>query len=198
MPKPRIADVQAAKAKDASPALRTALLTECAERTFPVYELLRDRPSAEAFKQAIGYGWEFAAGKKIPMADIEACSLGIGIESKYYYGKKNDTLGNYSLSFHWILESIERRSKGAYEAFGDGMATYLAVVELVEETLNASLPPAERSETARPHELIWQDSALALIAGWKGAPHRGMFDSLGNKPPAWIGERFPIHQRKPA
>lgn len=57
----------------ASPYARVALVCECADRTYDVYEAYWEGEYSPSVARAIAIGWDFACGLEVDSRDAQAC-----------------------------------------------------------------------------------------------------------------------------
>lgn len=192
-----VIDENIRKAGKADARLRAALIAECAERAYPVYENAWDGTFADCFKRAIEIGWDFALGRPVDAKEVQACLAEIDTHVDSYLDDGNDLPGTYCVLAKRVLECLsakedkehnEDKEADAYKAFGRGISTYIDVATFAEadaDMAHSDQPPEDEAESKAKE---WADKALALISAWQGAPSRGMFDALGPKPPEWLGD----------
>lgn len=183
-----LSDEKLQNAEKAGPRLRTALLAECAERAFKVYEETWEGALAPSIARAIEIGWDFALGKTVDAQEVAACLAEIDTHVDFYLDDGNDLPGTYCVLAKRILESLSTSESDAYLAFGRGVVTYIDVANFAEAAANQTNGSQPKRKDAANQERDWSDRAMALIASWPGDAVRDMFASLGPKPPAWVDD----------
>jgi hypothetical protein len=172
------------RVREASPQARTALVSECAERVYPLYEEMWGGSYYVAVRRGIEMGWNFACGLPID-EDLKARLLEHMLDAVTFFREdatRDDLLANpLTVALRGLQSMVE-----------DEEESCLAVARGLGSTLSSAQSAGNRprdddnEKRAMAEEEAWQDEALTLIDGWQGVAKRDMFDTIGEKPPGWL------------
>jgi hypothetical protein len=181
-----IIDTLKMRASKASPQVRTALVSECAERVYPVYEEWWSGSFYVAIRRAIEMGWNFGCGIKVDDELMRTYLDHVQDAVAYYREEGIDLLGDTVTVALRVLESMCPKEEESCLAVARGLLSTRKAANAAEVMADRATPRPDRTKRARAEEEAWQEAALSLIDGWKGLAKRNMFDAIGEKPPDWL------------
>jgi hypothetical protein len=177
-------DTHKQRVRTASPQARTALVSECAERVYPLYEEMWWGSYYVAVRRAIEMGWNFACGLPID-AELKARYLEHVLDAVTFFREdttQDSLLANPLTVALRVLQSMVEDEEESCLAVARGLGSTLSSAQSAGHT------PGDDDTSARAmaEEEAWQEAALARIDGWQGVAKRDMFDAIGEKPPEWL------------
>jgi hypothetical protein len=176
------------RVRKASPQARTALVSECAERVYPIYEEMWWGSFYISVRRAIEMGWNFGCGLPID-EELKARYLEHVLDAVTYYLKEatEDRLLASTVTVALrVLESMVQDEEESCFAVARGLLSARRVANGAEAIADRHTHREDKTKRARAEEEAWQEAALTLIDGWQGVTKRDMFDGIGEKPPDWL------------
>jgi hypothetical protein len=176
------------RASKASPLARTALVSECAERVYPIYEEMWWGSFYVAVRRAIEMGWNFGCGLPIDAA-LKGRYLEHVQDAVTFYREEateDALLANPVTVALRVLESMVEDEEQSCLAVARGLLSTLNSAKVAEAMADRHTPRDDNMKRAVAEEEAWQEAALTLIDGWNGVAKRNMFDGIGEKPPDWL------------
>jgi hypothetical protein len=174
------------RVRNASPYARTALVAECGDRVFPVYEEYWVGTYYPEVGRSIEIGWSYACGAKVEASEIQSCLVRVEGLVEFYYEEGRELLASTVTVVLRILESMSPVEEESCLAVARGLIYAVDTANQAEAMASQTPPSLSRTRVAREEERAWQNQALQLINGWQGFATRNMFDSLDDKPPRWL------------
>jgi hypothetical protein len=176
------------RVRQASPQARSALVSECAERVYPIYEEMWWGSFYVAVRRAIEMGWNFGCGLPIDAA-LKGRYLEHVQDAVTFYREEateDALLANPVTVALRVLESMVEDEEQSCLAVARGLLSTLNSAKVAEAMADRHTPRDDNMKRAVAEEEAWQEAALTLIDGWQGVAKRDMFDGIGEKPPDWL------------
>jgi hypothetical protein len=177
-----------ARLRPASRLARIALVAECGDRVYPIYEEYWVGEYYESVRRSIDIGWSVASGANVDEVEIQTCLTEVQDLVNYYREEGIDVLGAAVTVVLRVLQSLASDEEAHLMAVARGLVSARDTAQSAEAAANQSTPASNRTKVAMREEEAWQTAALALIQESKGVPTRSMFDPLNDKPPKWLVE----------
>jgi hypothetical protein len=174
------------RASKASPQARTALVSECAERVYPVYEEWWSGSFYVAIRRAIEMGWNFGCGLKVDDELMRTSLDHVQDAVAYYRDEGTDLLGDTVTVALRVLQAMAPDEEESCLAVARGLLSTRGAAKTAEISADRAMPRPDKTKRADAEEEAWQEAALTLIDGWQGVAKRNMFDGIGEKPPDWL------------
>jgi hypothetical protein len=179
-------DIIKALARKTSLHARTALVSECAERVYPVYEERWSGSFYVAIRRAIEMGWNFGCGIKVDDDQMRTYLDHVQDAVAYYRDEGIDLLGDTVTVALRVLQSMSLDEEESCLAVARGLLSTRDAANAAEAMADLDTPRPDTTARADAEEEAWQEAALTLIDGWQGIAKRDMFDAIGEKPPDWL------------
>ena len=172
------------RVRKASLNARTALVSECAERVYPLYEEMWRGSYYVAVRRGIEMGWNFAC--RLPIdEELKVRYLKHVLDAVTFFREdatRDDLLADPLTVALRVLQSIVEDEEDSCLAVARGLGSTVSSAQSAGDAPSND----DNAKLALAEEEAWQEEAFTLIDGWQGVAKRDMFDAIGEKPPDWL------------